>query len=96
MDIAGEGFKIFPIVKLTTPTERFEMLVNTLPNVTLFPDTEHVNELTATESTVMERQVTLEALSVNTEGNIKTTVALAATYRYGCIYRLRDVWSGSY
>lgn len=64
---------------MTSPTNRLEILVKTFPKVTLDPETEQLKELTATESTVIERQVTADALRENTDGNVNTTVAFAAT-----------------
>jgi hypothetical protein len=79
INIAGDGFKIFPIVKLISPTLRLEILLKTLPKVTLLPDTVHVKEVTATESTVIDRQVTAEELKENTDGNVNITVAVVET-----------------
>ena len=47
--------------------------------MTLLPDTVHVKVLTATESTVIDRQVTAEELKENTDGNVNITVAVAET-----------------
>lgn len=44
----------------------------------VFPETEQVKELMATESTVIETQVALE-LMVNVDGKVNVTVALVDT-----------------
>lgn len=76
--IAGEGFKILPTVANTTPTFKLVMFLKALTKVTLLPETEQVNELTATESTVSERQVT-PVPKVNTAGKMMITEASEAT-----------------
>lgn len=79
INIAGDGFKIFPIVKLIRPTLRLEILLKTFPKMTLLPETVQVKEVTATESTVIDRQVTAEELKENTDGKVNITVALVET-----------------
>lgn len=76
--IAGEGFKILPTVANTVPTLRFVMFLNALMKVTLLPETVQVKELTATESTVSERQET-PLPNVNTAGKMMITDASEAT-----------------
>lgn len=59
MVMAGEGFIILPMMTWTFPTYRLLIVLKTLEKVTLFPETEQVKVLTATESTIMEVQLVL-------------------------------------
>ena len=77
--IAGEGFKILPTVSSTFPTNKLLIEVNTPPKVTVFPETEQVKVLIETESTEMDRHVTLDETRSNEVGNTILTVALLGT-----------------
>jgi hypothetical protein len=77
--IAGEGFKILPTVSSTFPTNKLLIEVNTPPKVTVFPETEQVKVLIETESTEMDRHVTLDETRSNEAGNTILTVALLGT-----------------
>ena len=77
--IAGEGFKILPTVSSTFPTNKLLIEVKTPPKVTVFPETEQVKVLIETESTEMDRHVTLDEARLNDAGNTILTVALLGT-----------------
>jgi hypothetical protein len=77
--IAGEGFKILPTVSSTFPTNKLLTEVKTPPKVTVFPETEQVKVLIETESTEMDRHVTLDETRSNEVGNTILTVALLGT-----------------
>lgn len=76
--MAGEGFIILPTVTTTVATNKLLMLENTFRKVTVLPETEQLNVLTATESTVIDKHLTFE-LRVNTDGKMSDTEAFAAT-----------------